>query len=216
MTTSWRLGMFGASGHASDLLGAAESVARARSRDLTALLYVDEPFEPRRFADRPAQVVGGIEDASPGSADEWLVAVGYPRGRAELVARLATRGFRWARLIHDRSTIGTGVVIGEGSVLLAGATLSPLVDVGAHAYLSQGVSVGHDTVVGECVSVMPNATVGGDCIIEPDVLIGSGATVLEKIRIGRRAVVGAGAVVTKDVGAGETVLGSPAKVVTTE
>jgi UDP-2-acetamido-3-amino-2,3-dideoxy-glucuronate N-acetyltransferase len=43
--------------------------------------------------------------------------------------------------------------------------------------------------------------------------IGSGATILCGITIGEKAMVGAGAVVTRDVAPGETVVGVPARVV---
>ena len=42
--------------------------------------------------------------------------------------------------------------------------------------------------------------------------IGSNATILAGVTIGENALVGAGAVVTKDVPAGETVAGVPARV----
>jgi acetyltransferase-like isoleucine patch superfamily enzyme len=47
-------------------------------------------------------------------------------------------------------------------------------------------------------------------VVENGASIGSGAVVLGGVRIGARALVGAGAVVTKDVEAGETVVGVPA------
>ena len=42
-------------------------------------------------------------------------------------------------------------------------------------------------------------------------LLGTGAQVLQYVRVGAGATVGAGAVVTKDVPPGETVVGVPAK-----
>jgi maltose O-acetyltransferase len=44
-----------------------------------------------------------------------------------------------------------------------------------------------------------------------DVWIGGGAIILPGITIGDGAVIGAGSVVTRDVGAGETVVGNPAR-----
>ena len=43
------------------------------------------------------------------------------------------------------------------------------------------------------------------------VTLGSGAVIVGGVRIGERAVVGAGAVVTRDVPPGETVVGNPAR-----
>jgi len=43
-------------------------------------------------------------------------------------------------------------------------------------------------------------------------LVGAGAVVLPRIRIGADSTIGAGAVVTKDVPAGVTVAGNPARI----
>ena len=49
--------------------------------------------------------------------------------------------------------------------------------------------------------------------IADDASIGAGAVILCGIRIGAGAVIGAGSVVTKDVAAGETWMGIPARMV---
>ena len=59
---------------------------------------------------------------------------------------------------------------------------------------------------------MPGATLAGEVRIEDFATVGSGAIVLPRVRIGTGAMVGAGAVVTKDVPAGATVVGVPARV----
>jgi acetyltransferase-like isoleucine patch superfamily enzyme len=48
-------------------------------------------------------------------------------------------------------------------------------------------------------------------VIEDDVWIGIGAIILKGVRIGCGARIGAGAVITKDVAAGMTVVGNPAR-----
>ena len=55
------------------------------------------------------------------------------------------------------------------------------------------------------------ALIAKPVVIEDDVWIGIGAIVLKGVRIGRGARVGAGAVVTKDVSAGTTIVGNPAR-----
>jgi acetyltransferase-like isoleucine patch superfamily enzyme len=48
-------------------------------------------------------------------------------------------------------------------------------------------------------------------VVERRASIGSGAVLLGGLRIGEGAIIGAGAVVTRDVPAGVTVAGSPAR-----
>lgn len=55
------------------------------------------------------------------------------------------------------------------------------------------------------------AIVARPVVIEDDVWIGIGAIVLKGVHIGRGARIGAGAVVTKNVPAGMTVIGNPAR-----
>ncbi len=60
--------------------------------------------------------------------------------------------------------------------------------------------VAHDWVIGDFVTFAPGVKCNGNIIIEDHAYIGTGA------------VVGMGAVVTKDVPAGATVVGNPARV----
>ena len=55
------------------------------------------------------------------------------------------------------------------------------------------------------------AVVAKPVVIEDDVWIGIGAIILKGVHVGRGARIGAGAVVTKDVPAGATVAGNPAR-----
>jgi maltose O-acetyltransferase len=48
-------------------------------------------------------------------------------------------------------------------------------------------------------------------IVERRASLGSGAVILGGVRIGEAAIIGAGAVVTRDVAPGETVVGNPAR-----
>lgn len=93
------------------------------------------------------------------------------------------------------TVVGPGLQIVHGQ----GVVVSWRSEIGARCELHQGVTLGE---------VRRKAPVLGN-----DVSIGANAVVLGGVRIGDGARIGAGAVVTKDVPAGRTAVGNPARLV---
>jgi acetyltransferase-like isoleucine patch superfamily enzyme len=73
-------------------------------------------------------------------------------------------------------------------------------------------TVDHDAVVGRWSQLHGHVDITGGVVLGEGVLVGSHATILPGIKVGDGAVIGAGSVVTKDVPAGTTVFGVPARV----
>ena len=89
----------------------------------------------------------------------------------------------------------------------------------AFVFIPEGVVLGNGVFIGPHVCFTndkhPKATGEWELletVVEDGANIGAGAVILPGIIIGKGATVGAGAVVTKDVPAGCTVVGNPAKV----
>lgn len=142
-------------------------------------------------------------------------------GRRSVIVRpLRLRG-------TSRISIGSDVAVYEGCWLEAeGGRLA----VSDRVYLGHGVHVHAvaDVSIGSGVMIADNALVNsGDHLVD-DVktvtsrgpirigdgcFVGQNAVILGGVTIGPRAIVGAGAVVTRDVAAGTTVAGVPARVI---
>ena len=121
-------------------------------------------------------------------------------------------------------TIGDNCKIGSFVEIQKNATLGKRCKISSHSFICEGVHLGNDVFVGHGViftnDKYPKASIAGisitdewtllETFVEDEVSIGSNATILCGIRLGKGAVIGAGAVVTKDVPAGATIVGNPA------
>jgi UDP-perosamine 4-acetyltransferase len=142
--------------------------------------------------------------------DHFTVGLGHgPRARLFELGRES--GLLPVTVIHPRAVISPRANIGAGGQIFATAVISPGAQLGENIIVNTGAIVEHDCVLGAHVHVAIGARLAGAVIVEDGVFIGAGSTILPGLRIGAGATVGAGAVVTKDVRAGHTVVGMPAR-----
>ena len=133
--------------------------------------------------------------------------------------------------------IGSGTRIWQFVVILPRAKIGIDCNISAHCFIENDVVIGDRVTLKSGVQLWDGLRVGDDVFIGPNVTftndkypkslnvdfkllttrvengacIGAGATLLPGVIVGAAATVGAGAVVTKDVKPGDTVVGNPAR-----
>lgn len=129
----------------------------------------------------------------------------------ELIA-ISLENSNFYSVIHSAAIISKTAQIGLGSFFAARSIVAPDAKIGHHCIINHAAVVDHDCAVGDYCHIAPLCSLGGGVKVGKGVLIGAGAVVLPGLTIEDYAVIGAGAVVTKNVAAGMTVVGNPAKI----
>lgn len=152
--------------------------------------------------------IGGFEIAR---GTRFIVACGSNALRRQQGEALLAQGARLESVVHPAAIVSPSAGIGGGSAVLAGAIIGPRAVLGRGVIVNHAASVDHDCEVGDFGNISPGARLAGCVRMERGVFIGLNAAVLPGLRLGENAVVGAGAVVTRDVAFGQTVVGVPAR-----
>ncbi len=164
--------------------------------------------------DRTRIDINAVLDRDPAARSRWMVVLAYPGFHALLFYRLANALWR-----HGWYLLGR--VISHVGRLLTGIEIHPAATIGRGVFIDHGMGVviGETAEVKDNVTLYQGVTLGGTRLhegkrhptLEEDVIVGAGAKILGPLKIGRGARIGSNSVVVKDVPAGTTVVGIPAK-----
>ena len=146
--------------------------------------------------------------------DGLAIGIGMPAARGRVATELLSDygADAFPPLIHPNVRFDRhSCRVGAGSLLCAGVTATVNVVFEPFALVNLDCTLGHESVVGRASVLNPSVNLSGGVTIGPGVLVGTGAQVLQYVSVGEGATIGAGAVVVKDVPAGVTVVGIPAK-----
>jgi sugar O-acyltransferase (sialic acid O-acetyltransferase NeuD family) len=167
-------------------------------------------------------LVSGMGTFPIGGNDEWalkhfppgtgfVVAIGDAQVRKKIAEAYEAAGFEAVTLIHPSVKLSTAVTIGVGSIICANVVLTVDIEIGRHALINLATTVGHDCRIGDFCTLSPGCHLSGGVHVGAGTELGTGVIVLPEVQIGRGCTLGAGAVVTKNLEAGLSAKGIPAR-----
>lgn len=207
------VGIFGASGFAREVLPILRQHLGRTEQDEFEIVFVD------RLAAESVNGIAVIAEAdflSRSGDRSFVLAIADSHLRQKLHERATQSGAKPFTVRADRAETFDAVQIGDGAVLCSGSIITSNIRIGQGLHLNLNSYIAHDCVIGDWVTFGPNVACNGNVVIEDHVYLGTGALIRQgtpdkPLVIGAGAVIGMGAVVTKDVAPGVTVVGNPAR-----
>ena len=144
------------------------------------------------------------------------IAIANSQVREKLNAKLVQENIEIINVIANNALQYDNITMGEGSIICGFVHLTSNIKIGKGFHANIYSYIAHDCVIGDFVTFAPRVSCNGNVHIEDHAYIGTGAVLRQgtpdkPLIIGKGAIVGMGAIVTKDVPAGVTVVGNPAR-----
>lgn len=202
-----QLAVLGASGHGKVVADAAEQAG------WKVVVFFDDAW-PDIHGNGPWPVEGGSAEllARISEFDGVVVAIGDNRIRRQKQEQLVELGAKLVSIVHPAAHVSRYALIKAGSVVFANAVVNACATVGEGSIINTGAVIEHDCLLDAFVHISPNAVLAGGVQVGAGSWVGASASVRQLVEVGKLSVVGMGAVVTRDVPDGTTVIGSPARV----
>lgn len=205
------IGVYGASGFGREVM----PLIRDHAGESENVVFIDDALDGQQVNDRA--VVSWEDFVSRMAVDKAVcLAVADSRLRETLFHRCMNQKVDVISVRSSNAVVMDDVGVGQGAILCPFVTLTSNIEIGKCFQANIYSYVAHDCVIGDFVTFAPRVCCNGNVIIEDHAYIGTGVVIKQgqrdsPLRIGEGAVVGMGAVVTRDVPAGVTVVGNPAR-----
>jgi len=169
--------------------------------------------------DRIQEEIAVVFDRDPAARNTWEVITCYPGFHATMSHRLAH--FLWGARLRWLARFTSHL-----SRWLTGIEIHPGATIGRRFFIDHGMGVviGETAEIGDDCTLYHGVTLGGTSwnkgkrhpTLGKGVVVGAGAKILGPILIGEGARIGSNAVVVKEVPAGATAIGIPARIIEAE
>jgi sugar O-acyltransferase (sialic acid O-acetyltransferase NeuD family) len=169
-------------------------------------------------------LVDGVEVIGSRDALKGLPSIKVCNGVGTIKARKAVsnwleeQGVETVNAVHPSVVISPETEIGRNVMIGSACNFFGPVSIGDGCYIGPSVTVSHDTSIGKYCLLSVGTVVGARVDVGNEVFIGTASTLLPtgfgelaRLQVSDGATIGAGALVIRNVAAGATVVGRPAK-----
>lgn len=209
--------VIGVGGYASNLVDIMRDENRAAGRELWRPVGFLDDEPSRRGCDYyKLPILGPLDSAVRFPECSFINAIGSAKSaplKPSLMERTGIPIDRFVTLKHPSAYVSSSAVIGSGTAITQNCVVMSEAVVGLHVKTLPLATISYGADIGDYSTIAGGAVVAAEVRIGRCGYIGANSAIRERIKIGDNVVVGMGAMVTRDIGSGCTVVGSPARMI---
>lgn len=205
--------IIGASGFSRDMyFVATQSIGYLEDYDIKGFLVHKKEYlnSLDGYSNYPP-ILGTIYDYQIEEDDVFIIALGDVPVKSEVGNYMKSKGANFYTIIHKNAQIRNNVIIGNGSIIESHAHIGSDVIIGENCLIQAFACIAHDCEVGDYSRIDVRCLLTGRSKVGKNVTLHSNSIVNQKIVIEDGATVAALSFVIRNVKAGTTVIGNPAK-----
>jgi sugar O-acyltransferase (sialic acid O-acetyltransferase NeuD family) len=212
-------GIFGAGGFGREVMPLARhcmSLWQGGRKDSELVFLVENEYPIDQRIINGHRVLHADEFFSePASERLFNIAIGNSMVRERIAKSVPAEIAKPFSIVAPTHVSFDGNTVEEGAILCSFTHITSNAKIGRFFHGNIYSYVAHDCIIGDFVTFAPGVMCNGHVVVEDHAYIGTGVVIKDgtdgPVVIGRGAVVGMGAVVTKSVPPGKTVIGNPAR-----
>lgn len=202
--------LIGGGGHC---LSSIDVIEQERKFDIRGILDLAQNIDKHVL---DYKVIGTDEDIMSHIENNYfIITIGQLKSvenRVNLFELLQRLSAKVATIISPFAYVSRHAQIGEGSIVMHGATVNAGAKIGRNCIINTGANIEHNVNIGDHCHISTHALVNGDCIIGSNTFVGSGAVISNQVSISNNTIIGALSLVLKDIrDEGGIYAGSPCK-----
>ena len=209
--------VIGVGGYASNLVDLMRDENQAAGRDLWRPVGFLDDEPSRRGSDYyKLPILGPLDSAIRFSDCCFINAIGSAKSAPLKPALMEKTGIpldHFVTLKHPTAYVSPSAVVAVGTAIAQHCVVMSEAVVGLHVKMLPLATISYGADIGDYSTVAGGAVVAAEVRIGKCGYIGANSAIRERIRIGDNVIVGMGAMVTRDIASGATVVGSPARVI---
>ncbi|MFT5884032.1 MAG: sugar O-acyltransferase (sialic acid O-acetyltransferase NeuD family) [Arcticibacterium sp.] len=203
--------IIGARGFGREVFDLAKNTQAFKDGEYQIKGFLDDQSDALEGYQNYPSILGNVEDYQIQQNDVFTCALGAVQPKKKYAQLILDKGGEFINLVDLQANVRSDVSHLKGVLIFSFVFVSVDVTLSDFVSLQHFSCLGHDAKVGEWSHMSSYSTITGFTVLEEEVMLQTAAKVVPKKTVGKGAMVGAGSLVVKNVKAGESVFGSPAR-----